>query len=279
MELYDIISSVTSKNNDIPTTFYKECLEKLNAYDQQKIYQIPEDKHILESIRLYLIDNPYNIYVADKNILKKMPNAIYRTYNLTDKGKKNLLSQIFAITKYNINSICHNIFDIKNICCIISDKQIDNLIEIKDLYAATGLLLGVESLKIMEHQDLHRFCTYIEISKKPRKKKPLKEVELEPKKYQYGDIPKIELLEIQESQDLYRFYDYIGMGKKVKSPREIAVNFKKQRECKECDKSKSYAYVYNKFKKILKSTNMYKEFYDVSVRNQEPICKEKKINV
>ena len=88
MELSDIISSVTKKNNDLPTTFYTECLEKLNAYDKRKIYQIPEDKHILESIRLYLIDNPYNIYVADQNILKKIPNVIYRIYNLTDKGKK-----------------------------------------------------------------------------------------------------------------------------------------------------------------------------------------------
>jgi len=215
MELYDIISSVTKKNNDIPTTFYKECLEKLNAYDQRKIYKIPEDKHILESIRLYLIENPYNIYVADQDILKKMPNAIYRTYNLTEKGRKNLLSQIYAITKYNVESICHNIFDIKNICCVISKTQIDkdNIIEIQDSYAAVGLLLGVESLEIMEHQDLRRFCNYIEISKKPRKKKlPIEG----PKKYQYGDIPKIELLGKMEYQDLYSFYDYIGLGKKIK---------------------------------------------------------------
>jgi len=177
---------------------------------------------------------------------------------LTEKGKENFLSQIYAITKYNLDDICNSNIKINDPCCIISKNKIEHhdVIEIMDVYAAVGLLLGVESIRIMEHQDLYRMCAYMAIGEKKDKA-----AKTEGRKYQFGDVPKLDILDIIESQNTFGFYDFIEISKQIgKSPREIAVDLKKKR----CtgDKCKKYrGYTYNKQKKIIASTKMISSFY------------------
>ena len=222
MEVNNIITVVKNKNNVTPTRFYNSCLEKLSELEDKIIYNIPEDKHILESVRLYLVNTDHDIYVADTSILE--PKMIHRTFDLNEKAKNNLLHQIYAINAQKVQGLCedHNI-DIDDVCCIISKDKISG-IKVRDRYAGLGLLLGVESLRILDHQNLNRFCSYVNLDetalRMPKKiylsegmLRDIKRDVMVKKRYQWGEFTKEDKKrDISNSTKMFaNFYQYHKM--------------------------------------------------------------------
>ena len=183
MDVNQLIKCMSNQNKYIHTKFYTKCIEKLEAYKLEsgnQIEKIPENKYILESIRVFLLHKEYFIYIADRSLLATFKNNIcYRILELSPKSVNNLLHQIYAIEDNIVKLICEKIpYQIDNPCFVISQEALeiknDKCISIsgEKKYDITNLMLGVESLKILEHQDLNRFCNFV-ISEKPEVKKSI----------------------------------------------------------------------------------------------------------
>lgn len=164
MDISDIIKSVQNKNEEIETAFYKECINVLENLKNKKIYRIEENKYILESVRIHVTANleKYNIFVGGDEPTSTM---IFRKLSISEKGKNNLLKQINALENNSVNDIClSNKFQFDYLYCIISEKKSDlsdKYVKLKNKRDSLKLLLGIETLSFLEHQDLDRFCNYL----------------------------------------------------------------------------------------------------------------------
>ena len=168
MNIVDIYQSVEKQNMLFPTQFYQDCLRKLNRMEGT-ITAISEDKHILEAVRLHATHhNYYHLYIGHND----PPNSTtWRTLSVTPKGRDNIFRQLFAIEKRNLSSLCSSGYpEMETLIVILSSKELrdGSLIEIsKEAFAdSLKLLLGIESIKVAEHQDLIRFCRFMRSSKK-----------------------------------------------------------------------------------------------------------------
>ena len=119
----DDVTLTTYKYNEmIPTKFYDDCLDDLKKLSKDKyIKEIPENKYIIEPIRLFLLEhqNEYNIYVGSESIIHNINIAettTYRKIRINDKGKYNLLKQLYANDQKDIQKLCtyYNSIDITN---------------------------------------------------------------------------------------------------------------------------------------------------------------------
>ena len=155
----------------------------MENYSEEKINKISQNKYVLESIRINLLYNDYYVYLCDKKYLteKIENNYTWREYDdkylnrLTNaninirKTKFNMLQQIYAIENNNSQFICKkHIYDIINPIIIFSKENIEadnNLIKIENKLSVSNFMLGVESIKMLEHQDLERFCDYFTSTK------------------------------------------------------------------------------------------------------------------
>jgi hypothetical protein len=182
MNTQSIINSVIKHNNKLGTQFYKECIDKLKRCDPIIYNKIPEDKYILESIRVHLIYNNHDIYICDSSLINSVfdkKNITYREFDkINKKSVDNMLHQIDAIEFKSMKGICNNYqFDINTPCLIIiENNNIGNnnskiikdnsnkLIKITNKLEIVNLMLGIESIKILGHQDLKRFCNFIDLA-------------------------------------------------------------------------------------------------------------------
>ena len=167
MNINDIISVVNEYNRTIPTQFYDDCVVALEELNKKNsiIKKIPEDKFILEPIRLFITNyiNDYNIYISS-NITAPLKDNTYRKLDLNQTGVKNTLRQLYANDKRDVTEICSDdYYKINTIYCFISRTKINdnNLISITNKIDNLTLLLGTETLKVSEHQDFDRFCGYV----------------------------------------------------------------------------------------------------------------------
>lgn len=169
MECNEISESLNNHIKDFPYDFYKECINKFNKLKNDKIFRIEENEYILESIRINICynQNKYKIVITNK----EQKDICYRKLLLSKKQLKNIICQIKGIENdelYYMNDKLYqeikdnlNVEDNKYIIYvnfIEKNKKIKSKIyEIKDyIYQTIGILLGIESLRLMEYQRLDR---------------------------------------------------------------------------------------------------------------------------
>ena len=164
MEILEIETSIKKYNKKINAEFYEDCLKFIK--DFVDINKIQENKYMLESIRVNLLYNDYNLYICGKDDMTKKleENTTWREFELTQKAVKNMFKQINAMENKNLKTLwCGGkgyltekpVFVISK-----SPKDIKNSLTITNKFDVANLLLGIESIKILEHQDLKRFCEY-----------------------------------------------------------------------------------------------------------------------
>lgn len=164
METSEIEISINKYNGKINTDFYEECLSYIKNFD--KINKIDENKYVLESVRINLLHNDYNLYICDKTDLTKKikENICWREYELSKNAIINMFKQINTIEQGDLSLLWCGTNDYPFVIpvFVISKKSLDikNSICIKKKIEIANLLLGVESIKVFEHQDLKRFCNY-----------------------------------------------------------------------------------------------------------------------
>ena len=134
--------------------YFKEKNDKLNI-----INEISDNKYELSGIRIHLLYNNYKYIIADKILT----NFSYKKINLTQKQYNNLLNQNDGIKNNNFQ-ICNKIDKIINeemYLIIIHDiYNIDLEYQFIDLELVL-VLLGIESLNFLNHQNLDNYCSDI----------------------------------------------------------------------------------------------------------------------
>jgi SAM-dependent methyltransferase len=165
MEISEIKISVKKYNDNISTEFYEDCLVFIK--DFVDINKILENKYILESIRINLLYNDYyNLYICDKTDMTKKieETTTWREFELSKKAIDNMFKQIYALESNDLKLLwCGGKkYSISNPVFVISKSKINisNFVKITNKIDTANLLLGVETIKILEHQDLKRFCEY-----------------------------------------------------------------------------------------------------------------------
>lgn len=158
-EITTIIKKHIVKNDYL---FYHDMLNVLKNYDV--INEIPNNKYVLEAIRLYLCynENKYNVYIS-----YDVPTDLcYRKLELTKKQLNNLFSQCNAINNNKFEDLCldHNI-EVKNdpIYVIFSKNGVkDFIFKSKYVKDIAGVILGIDSFYFLRHQNMERLCKMLE---------------------------------------------------------------------------------------------------------------------
>ncbi len=169
---------------EYPHPFYKDTVGLLKKINSQNMYYISEDPHMLEAVRLNINYNKYMIYF----IAQQRPDLCYRKLKLTEYQMYNLFYQLFAIEKDNFLELCKSeeknakidsiikkltMEDSKYILYVCFDKKADSnnnidnaLYFTKNSYDVGGVVLGIDSLRMLQHQRLDRLCSFLTSEKK-----------------------------------------------------------------------------------------------------------------
>jgi SAM-dependent methyltransferase len=170
MKINNLIDIVKEKNKSLETQFYNKCIDKLSHLDKDIINEIPEDKYILEPIRLYINEQSenYYLYISDE-ITDDIKNKeiLFRTIKLTDNGLHNLLQQLYVIETDDLSNFCEkHPYELKNIYFIISSQSLSGLVELKNKEQCLQLFMGMETLNMLNLQNLNNFCKYFTMARK-----------------------------------------------------------------------------------------------------------------
>jgi len=163
MLIKDIIKSLIKyqkeENNSI---FIKECINYFKKQKKIELNKIDDNSYCLVGVKYHLLYNQdkYNIDIINT---KPQKNSTYRKLNLTNKQKYNLINQIDGIIneKYEI---CNNIQTNNNILYFIIYEKNNKLNSNSNyhlsnyIYEISTLLLGIDSLLFLEHQNLENYC-------------------------------------------------------------------------------------------------------------------------
>lgn len=169
MNVNEIINSLELYIEEYKFDFYIKTLSKLKKITFSTIFKIQEDEYLLESIRINLNLKKYDIYLSNKK-----NETCYRRLDLSENQIKNLLIQIFAIEIQDFMALCfeetnnfvNNFIDKlkkKNgkfkLYILISKMLLkDTLHKCKENYGISGIVLGIDSLRLLEHQNMNRLC-------------------------------------------------------------------------------------------------------------------------
>lgn len=170
MESAEIIKSIHIHKKITHTDFLDECENYIKKFAH--ITKIPENSYAVESIRINLLYNKYNLYVCDsKNITQETKQLFtYREFTLGKKAVDNMFRQINALNNNSIDLLCDNLdnYQITNPVLVISKDEINikDYVEIINPIDVGNFMLGIESISILEHQDLDRFCSYTRSEKR-----------------------------------------------------------------------------------------------------------------
>ena len=77
----DVINFIIEYKFDKKYTFYNDCIIKLKELQNKDLTEIKHESYILEPLRLFLINNKYNIYLDTK----KEKNTTYIKFIFDDK--------------------------------------------------------------------------------------------------------------------------------------------------------------------------------------------------
>jgi SAM-dependent methyltransferase len=160
----DILNSLNEyKSNEFKSVFLSDTINYFSQMDKnKKIIKILENECELAGIRLHILYNKFYFYLTSN---KPKENVItYRQLNLSKNQLHNLNNQINGIKKDTFN-ICDKpeiIHKPKTITTksyfIISHKSItDKTIQSISQELALGLI-GINSLKFLEYQNLNNYC-------------------------------------------------------------------------------------------------------------------------
>lgn len=154
MESIDIINSLNKyKNEEFETVFLNEIIAYFK--DKKTITKIFENDFMLAGIRIHILYNKFYFYLSPK---KNSKRVCYRQLNLSKNQAYNLQNQLAGIKK-NTFHICDkvNAGSLKSFLIISSVpiKEEKNNELHKDLILS---LLGVNSLKFLEYQNLDNYC-------------------------------------------------------------------------------------------------------------------------
>jgi hypothetical protein len=173
-----LIEFLTTYKTDPKYTFYNNALEKLkkiqnkNIINNKIIKRIQRKSYLLEPLRIYLLQNKYNIFLANT----KYKGCNYIKYKLTNFEKENFLTLIILSEEFNSNILklkeidttkIKNILNSDNIYLNICEQTINtnnnnNIYIIKNLYDSLSFLLGIETIKILKYQRLDRIKEFLD---------------------------------------------------------------------------------------------------------------------
>lgn len=153
------------KNPIFSTNFYAECENYLKDKDGQ-LYEIPENKYILEPLRLFLIyqDTPLKLYLC-KELPSEIENYCYRKLTLSSSAQNCLRKQIAAIKGESFSKLCDTTTLYPVNYFVISNQNINGE-ELKYCFENISLLLGIKSLEMLEYQNIDRLCSFIKSENK-----------------------------------------------------------------------------------------------------------------
>jgi len=161
MNINNIIKDLNYyKKNRFESKFINKIITYFNKYENNKLISITENKLFLEfelaGIKIHLLYNNYK-FILSNNILE---GYTYRKIILNQKQLNNLYNQKYGLDK-NTFKICEKITKkLENpyyLIIIHDNKYFNNFIN----YDFAIILLGIESLNFLNHQNLDNYCSDI----------------------------------------------------------------------------------------------------------------------
>ena len=169
IKINDIINFIKDYKFDKKYTFYNDSIAKLTEkIKENELTEIEHESYILEPLRLFLLNNKYNIFLDTK----KADNSTYIKYKLDDIELENFLINILLTEEYKSNILELKNINTQNIKKILKSNTIYLNITsesdktksgytIKNLYDTLGFLLGIESIRILKYQRLDRIKEFL----------------------------------------------------------------------------------------------------------------------
>jgi SAM-dependent methyltransferase len=154
MDSSDIIESLNKyKSEEFSTKFLNDTISYFN--DKGRITKIFENECMLAGIRLQVLYNKYNFYVTPT--LKKN-DVCYRQLNLSKNQSYNLQNQMYGIKKNTFNICTKEKSNVSKSFIIISSLPLKEQIQYKITLELALMLLGINSLRFLEYQNLDNYC-------------------------------------------------------------------------------------------------------------------------
>lgn len=155
MNINNIIKDLYKyKNNEYDTKFINKVIKYFEKKNDVIINEINNNEYELTGIKIHLLYNNTYKYVLSNNLIQ---NSSYRKLDLNNKQLNNLLNQKYGLDN-NDFKICKKIENNSNnedlFIIIINNKNKYDFIN-KDL---AFVLLGIESLYFLNHQNLDNYC-------------------------------------------------------------------------------------------------------------------------
>lgn len=184
MQISEIKISLINETKKFPNSKYLYLiLNQIHMlsyfHDIIKNINLSTTPEIIEAIRIYLVDhlNDFNYYIMDRKMMKSVNSKIlmtrsYHEYYLNNNDIYKILSQIDAIQQDGIlKDICNDNKkkeNIYNIFFVVTAKknEIDasNFIRKITHKYSINLLMGIETIKMIKHQNINRVCNYYKSS-------------------------------------------------------------------------------------------------------------------
>jgi ubiquinone/menaquinone biosynthesis C-methylase UbiE len=164
MNSSDILNSLNEyKSNEFKSEFLNDTIKYFSyTYKNKKIIKILENECELAGIRLHMLYNTFHFYLSSTKPTET--NITYRQLNLSKNQSHNLNHQINGIKKDTFNICGESEFTdnsnaklIKRYFIISSNNIINKNIQSITQELALGLI-GINSLKFLEHQNLNNYC-------------------------------------------------------------------------------------------------------------------------
>lgn len=172
MDVDEIIDSMMKHYIEYPYFFYRKIIDKLEKLEEKYIYDI-NNPYFLEAVRINIsYHNEYHIYFNNENVLTYSSRKLY----LSEYQLYNLFYQCFAIDdNNNYKNLCYDNKKNSKIESIIKKlkkdqkkfvmyvifskiKLDDYLYKTNKNYEIGGIVLGIDSLKFLQHQRIDRLC-------------------------------------------------------------------------------------------------------------------------
>ncbi len=159
MDIKDIIYSVKKyKEEIVNNAFLTDVINYYKQLSTNKIGKISENEHALAGIKCYTLYYPCKVYML-KN--KPSDDYTYRKLSLSDVQMSNLINQMDGI-KNNDFIICKKLKAYKTdiYLTFVTDSQ-NSIFSDDELISSEtyNVLLGLESLKFLQHQNLEMYCS------------------------------------------------------------------------------------------------------------------------
>lgn len=157
MNSLDIINSLNKYNNEeFKSSFLNETINYFRQLNDVRINIILEDEYMLAGIRLHMLYNNFYFYLSSNKPVNS--DVSYRQLNLSKNQAYNLENQLYGLKKNTFN-ICNNEKpqSLKSYFIINKSKLTDKNMILIPFSMALGLI-GINSLKFLEYQNLQNYC-------------------------------------------------------------------------------------------------------------------------